>query len=131
MRTVQYSGVPSEAAAPEVEAGIVALKSRTIPAAEAVELSLDALRWLQAQGCRQFLFKYCSTFDSTPEGNIGPVADALAEALDATRVIVCPAFPSLKRAVFQGHLFVGDKLLSESGMASHPLTPMTDPDLRR
>ena len=131
MRTVQYSGVPATNAGADVEAGVVALKSRTIPVAEAVAQSLAALNWLKAQGCRQFLFKYCSTFDSTPEGNIGPVADALADALGATRVIVCPAYPSLKRSIFQGHLFVGDRLLSESGMENHPLTPMTDPDLRR
>jgi uncharacterized protein YgbK (DUF1537 family) len=123
--------VPSTPAGAEVEAGIVALKSRTIPPADAVNESLAALAWLKAQGCRQFLFKYCSTFDSTPEGNIGPVADALADALGADRVIVCPAFPSLKRTIFEGHLFVGDKLLNESGMEHHPLTPMTDPDLRR
>lgn len=131
MRTVQYSGTPRAAADPGVEAGIVALKSRSLPRGEAVRLSLDALAWLRAQGCRQTLFKYCSTFDSTPEGNIGPVADALADALGADRVIFCPAFPATGRTVFQGHLFVGDRLLSESGMESHPLTPMTDPDLRR
>lgn len=131
MRTVLYSGVPSGPASADVEAGIVALKSRTIPAAEAVEKSLAALNWLRAQGALQILFKYCSTFDSTPEGNIGPVADALADVLGANRVIVCPAYPSLKRSIYQGHLFVGDHLLSESGMENHPLTPMTDPDLRR
>ncbi len=131
MRTVQYSGIPSRPAEPEVEAGIVALKSRTIPVAEAVALSLAALGWLRAQGCRQILFKYCSTFDSTPAGNIGPVADALADALGADHVVVCPAFPTLRRSIYNGHLFVGDRLLSESGMESHPLTPMTDPDLRR
>ena len=131
MRTVQYSGVPAAPADPGVEAGIVALKSRTIPPADAVAQSLAALAWLQAQGCRQILFKYCSTFDSTPAGNIGPVAEALAEALDARHVVVCPAYPTLKRSVFNGHLFVGDRLLSESGMENHPLTPMTDPDLRR
>ncbi|SNR47063.1 four-carbon acid sugar kinase family protein [Paracoccus sediminis] len=131
MRTVQYSGTPSAPAAPDVEAGIVALKSRTLPVAEAVRLSLEALDWLRAQGCRQFLFKYCSTFDSTPQGNIGPVAEALSDALNADRVIFCPAFPATGRTVFQGHLFVGDRLLSESGMENHPLTPMTDPDLRR
>lgn len=131
MRTVQYSGVPERAADPGVEAGIVALKSRTIPAADAVAQSLAALDWLRAQGCRQIFFKYCSTFDSTPDGNIGPVADALADALGAEHVVVCPAFPTLKRSVFNGHLFVGDRLLSESGMENHPLTPMTDPDLRR
>lgn len=131
MRTTQYVGIPAGPAAADVEAGIVALKSRSIPANEAISLSLAALEWLRAQGCTQFLFKYCSTFDSTPDGNIGPVAEALADALDATRVIVCPAFPATGRSVFMGHLFVNDRLLSESGMEAHPLTPMTDPDLRR
>jgi len=131
MRVVQYSGVPKDPAAPDVEAGIVALKSRSVPVEEAVRLSLKALDWLRAQGCHQFLFKYCSTFDSTPEGNIGPVAEALADALGADRVIFCPAFPATGRMIYQGHLFVGNRLLSESGMENHPLTPMTDPDLRR
>ncbi|MEC5325473.1 3-oxo-tetronate kinase [Aurantimonas sp. A3-2-R12] len=131
MRVTQYSGVPSGAAEPGVEAGIVALKSRTIPPAEAVALSLAALDWLVDQGCRQFLFKYCSTFDSTPEGNIGPVIDALMQRLGTDRTIVCPAFPATGRSIYQGHLFVGDRLLSESGMEHHPLTPMTDADLRR
>lgn len=131
MRVTQYSGVPVEDAGAQVQAGVVALKSRSIPVADAVAQSLAALEWLKAQGCRQFFFKYCSTFDSTPEGNIGPVAQALAEALDAWRVIVCPAFPSTGRSIYQGHLFVQDVLLSESGMENHPLTPMTDPDLRR
>ncbi|MEM6693726.1 MAG: 3-oxo-tetronate kinase [Pseudomonadota bacterium] len=131
MRVVQYTGVPEDAAEPGVEAGVVALKSRSIAAADAIAQSLAALDWLKAQGCTQFFFKYCSTFDSTPEGNIGPVADALAEALEADRVIVCPAFPGTGRSVYQGHLFVKDTLLSESGMEAHPLTPMTDPDLRR
>lgn len=131
MRTVQYNGVPSAAADPAVEAGVVALKTRTIPAADAVAQSLAALDWLRRQGCRQFLFKYCSTFDSTPEGNIGPVLDALSDALGANRAIVCPAFPATGRSIYQGHLFVNDRLLSESGMEKHPLTPMTDPDLRR
>ena len=131
MRTVQYVGVPDAPARPDVEAGVVALKSRSIPAQEAIALSLRALDWLLAQGCRQILFKYCSTFDSTPEGNIGPVAEALADALKARKVLVCPAFPATGRTVYQGHLFVGDRLLSESGMEHHPLTPMTDPDLRR
>ncbi|MEE3099081.1 MAG: 3-oxo-tetronate kinase, partial [Pseudomonadota bacterium] len=131
MRAVQYVGVPDRPADPGVEAGIVALKSRSIPAEEAVALSLRALDWLRAQGCEQILFKYCSTFDSTPQGNIGPVAEALAEALGASGVIVCPAFPAAGRSVYQGHLFVNDRLLSESGMEAHPITPMTDPDLRR
>jgi uncharacterized protein YgbK (DUF1537 family) len=131
MRTVQYVGVPDAPAETGVEAGVVALKSRSIPVAEAVAQSLAALEWLRTQGCRQFLFKYCSTFDSTPEGNIGPVAEALADALDARQVIVCPAFPGAGRTVYQGHLFVQDRLLSESGMQHHPLTPMTNPDIRR
>ncbi|MGX6446729.1 3-oxo-tetronate kinase [Patulibacter sp. S7RM1-6] len=129
--TAQYLGVPEEPAAPEVEAGVVALKSRSIPVEDAVAASLAALRWLRAQGCRQVVFKYCSTFDSTPEGNIGPVAEALADALGARGVVACPAFPAMGRTVYQGHLFVGDALLSESGMEHHPLTPMTDADIRR
>ncbi|MCU0906362.1 MAG: four-carbon acid sugar kinase family protein [Rhodobacteraceae bacterium] len=131
MGVVQYCGIPDGPADPDVMAGVVALKTRSIAPAEAVRQSLAALDWLRAQGCEQIVFKYCSTFDSTPEGNIGPVADALAEALDAHRVIVCPAFPGAGRTVFQGHLFVQDRLLNESGMQNHPLTPMTDPDLRR
>lgn len=131
MRVVQYTGIPDGAAASDVDAGVIALKSRSIAPEVAVAQSLAALDWLRAQGCTQFFFKYCSTFDSTPEGNIGPVADALADALGADRVIICPAFPGAGRSVYQGHLFVGDRLLNESGMENHPLTPMTDPDLRR
>lgn len=131
MKAVQYTGIPDRNAAPDVEAGVIALKSRSIHADEAVRLSLEALEWLRAQGCRQFFFKYCSTFDSTPEGNIGPVIDALADALSAERVIVCPAFPGAGRTLYQGHLFVNDVLLNECGMQNHPLTPMTDPDIRR
>ncbi|WP_299141669.1 3-oxo-tetronate kinase [uncultured Tateyamaria sp.] len=131
MRATQYTGVPAGDADPSVEAGVVALKTRSVPVVEAVEKSLAALQWLQAQGCTQYFFKYCSTFDSTAEGNIGPVADALAETLEAHKVIVCPAFPGTGRSVYQGHLFVNDVLLNESGMQNHPLTPMTDPDLRR
>ncbi len=131
MRTVQYTGVPTGKSSPDIEAGVVALKSRSIDSQDAVEQSLRALKWLQAQGCEQFLFKYCSTFDSTPEGNIGPVIDALADALDAERIIVCPAFPGTGRSIYQGHLFVNDVLLNESGMQNHPLTPMSDPDIRR
>ncbi|MEL6679308.1 MAG: 3-oxo-tetronate kinase [Pseudomonadota bacterium] len=131
MKVTQYTGVPDGPAAAEVEAGVVALKSRSIPPAEAVGKSLAALDWLLAQGCTQIVFKYCSTFDSTPQGNIGPVAEALAERLGEDVVVVCPAFPATGRSIYQGHLFVNDRLLSESGMEHHPLTPMTDPDLRR
>jgi len=131
MRTVQYTGVPSGSAATDVQAGVVALKSRSIAPQDAVKQSLEALEWLLAQGCEQIFFKYCSTFDSTPKGNIGPVADALAEALNAHKVIFCPAFPGTGRSVYQGHLFVNDTLLSTSGMENHPLTPMTQSDLRK
>ncbi len=131
MRVVQYTGVPQQRAGADVEAGVVALKSRSIDPREAVKQSLQALDWLREQGCKQFFFKYCSTFDSTAEGNIGPVAEALARELHADRVIVCPAFPGTGRSVYQGHLFVNDRLLNECGMENHPLTPMTDADLRR
>jgi 3-dehydrotetronate 4-kinase len=131
MRTVQTIGVPSDGAQIEADAIVVALKSRTIAAGDAVRQSLEALEWLRAQGCTQFFFKYCSTFDSTDKGNIGPVADALLEALGDDFSIACPAFPENGRTIFRGNLFVGDVLLSESGMENHPLTPMTDPNLVR
>jgi 3-dehydrotetronate 4-kinase len=131
MRVVQTIGVPSGPLNAEVDAVVVALKSRTIPAAEAVAQSLDALRWLQAQGAQQFYFKYCSTFDSTPEGNIGPVTEALMDALGCDFTIATPAFPDNGRTVFKGYLFAGNVLLNESGMQNHPLTPMTDPNLVR
>jgi len=131
MRTVQTIGVPEASARIEADAIVVALKSRTIPAADAVRQSLDALEWLRAQGCSQFFFKYCSTFDSTDKGNIGPVADALLDALKDDFTIACPAFPENGRTIFRGNLFVGDVLLNESGMENHPLTPMTDPNLVR
>lgn len=131
MRVTQYTGVPAAAADPSVQAGVVALKSRSIAPADAIAQSLQALEWLLAQGCEQIFFKYCSTFDSTADGNIGPVADALAEALEAHQVIVCPAFPGAGRSIYQGHLFVHDRLLHQSGMENHPLTPMKDADIRR
>ncbi|RWI90005.1 MAG: four-carbon acid sugar kinase family protein [Mesorhizobium sp.] len=130
-RTVQYLGIPAEKAAVEVEAGVIALKSRSIEAGEAIRQSLAALRWLLDQGCRQIVFKYCSTFDSTPAGNIGPVAEALAAALGVKGVVACPAFPGAGRTVYQGHLFVKDRLLNECGLQNHPLNPMTDADIRR
>ncbi len=131
MRTVQMIGVPTSPAPPDVDAIVGALKSRTIPPGAAVDLSLSALRWLQEAGCRRFYFKYCSTFDSTDEGNIGPVTDALMSALATDFTIACPAFPEAGRTIFKGYLFVGDVLLSESGMRHHPLTPMTDANLVR
>ncbi len=130
MRTVQTIGVP-DAAAPDVDAIVIALKSRTIAPADAVSQSLAALRWLKANGAGQIYFKYCSTFDSTPQGNIGPVTEALMQALGTDFTIACPAFPENGRTIFRGYLYVGDLLLSESGMKDHPLTPMTDANLVR
>ena len=131
MRTVQTMGVPRGVELPEADAVVVGLKTRTAPVAQAVGESLAALEWLRELGAERFFFKVCSTFDSTPEGNVGPVGDALLDALGAEIAVVCPAFPANGRTVYQGHLFVGDRLLSESSMAHHPLTPMTDPDLVR
>jgi uncharacterized protein YgbK (DUF1537 family) len=136
MRTVQSIGVPASTDFVEADALVVALKSRTIPAADALVQSLAALVWLRAQGCRQFFFKYCSTFDSTDAGNLGPVTDALLDALSAESgvpafTIACPAFPENGRTIYRGYLFVGDGLLNESGMENHPLTPMRDANLVR
>jgi uncharacterized protein YgbK (DUF1537 family) len=130
-RTVQYIGIPQAAAREQLDAAVISLKSRSIAPADAITQSLAACRWLLANGAQQIVFKYCSTFDSTSEGNIGPVAEALLEELGAPMALVCPAFPGNGRTIYQGHLFVGDRLLSESGMETHPLTPMTDPDIRR
>ncbi|MFP1625603.1 3-oxo-tetronate kinase [Streptomyces sp. 5K101] len=131
MRVVQLIDVPPPGAVPAVDADavVVALKSRTVPPHDAVEASLRALAWLRSAGAEQIYFKYCSTFDSTPAGNIGPVTEALMDALDTDFSIATPAFPDNGRTVFKGHLFVGDVLLSESGMRHHPLTPMTDSNL--
>jgi uncharacterized protein YgbK (DUF1537 family) len=130
MPTVQVLGVP-EGDLPDADAIVIALKTRTIPATNAVAQSLAALHALQAAGARQIYFKYCSTFDSTADGNIGPVTDALMQALGTDFSIACPAFPENGRNVFRGHLFVGDQLLSDSGMKNHPLTPMLESNLVR
>ncbi len=130
MRVVQTVGVPTGEVA-EADAIVISLKSRSTPAAEAVSLSLAALEWLRVAGCTHIFFKYCSTFDSTREGNIGPVLEALRAATGAGAVIACPAFPATGRTVYQGHLFVGQRLLDESGMEHHPLNPMTDSNLVR
>jgi len=130
MSVAQFNGIPP-GAVPAVDAGVVSLKSRTAPVDEAISQSLAACDWLVAQGCTQIIYKVCSTFDSTADGNIGQVTQELAEHLGETRVAICPAFPENGRSVYQGHLFVADRLLNESGMQHHPLTPMTDPDLRR
>ncbi|MEI6114701.1 MAG: 3-oxo-tetronate kinase, partial [Burkholderiales bacterium] len=131
MRVVQTAGVPATPLDTTADAVVVSLKSRTIPPAQAAAQSVQALRWLQTQGARQIYFKYCSTFDSTAQGNIGPVTDALMDALGCDFTVATPAFPDVGRTVFKGYLFVGDVLLHESGMQDHPLTPMTDPSLVR
>lgn len=131
MRTVQLNGVPAADTKVDADAVVVSLKSRSCPADQAVSQSLAALRWLQDQGCQQFYFKYCSTFDSTEQGNIGPVTDALLDALNESFTIVCPALPVNGRTVFNGHLFVLGEPLNESGMRHHPVTPMTDSSVVR
>lgn len=131
-RTVQAIGIAKSVAQFEnIDAVVVALKTRTSSAEQAIRESRDALHWLESIGCRQFYFKYCSTFDSTPRGNIGPVIELLLQELGASFTIACPAFPDNGRTVYRGHLFVHDQLLNESGMQHHPLTPMTDPNIVR
>lgn len=131
MPTVLHIGVPDTTPGADAAACVVALKSRSIAADAAVRQSLQACEWLLDQGCRQILFKYCSTFDSTPAGNIGPVAEALLERLGADIAIVCPVFPATGRTLYEGHLFVAGKPLNESGLAQHPLNPMTDANIVR
>lgn len=132
MRTIQTIGLPAQGTIPDdVDAVVIALKTRSIAAKDAVAQSLGALKALQAAGCERFFFKYCSTFDSTDQGNIGPVGDALLDALGGKQAIYCPAFPENGRTIFFGHLFVGDLLLSDTHMRHHPLNPMTDSSLVR
>ncbi len=132
MHSVQTIGVPAvDVDLGHAEAVVVALKSRTAPVEDAIGMSLAALTWLRELGAQQFFFKYCSTFDSTPHGNIGPVADALLDAVGANFALVCPALPTNARTIYQGHLFVGNQLLAESSMKDHPLTPMRDSNLVR
>lgn len=132
LRTLLFFGVPPETEAlPPHDAIVIALKSRAVPVADAVSSSLDALRWLRNRQAEQIYFKYCSTFDSTPRGNIGPVLDALSRALPPGTVVMTPSSPEHGRTQYQGHLFVGDTLLAESPMRDHPATPMTDSHLPR
>ena len=131
LATTQFFGVPDRAPSAACDAAVISLKTRSVEPQLAVAESLRAFRWLKAQGCRQYVFKYCSTFDSTPRGNIGPVAEALAAELNVRGVVACPAFPTTGRTIYQGHLFVGDRPLNESGLENHPLNPMTDADIRR
>lgn len=129
MRTIQTIGLPKPGLQLNADAVVIALKSRTIAPDDAIAQSLAALQWLRNAGCERIYFKYCSTFDSTDRGNIGPVTQALMQALDTDFTIACPAFPAAGRTIFRGHLFVNDQLLSDSSMRDHPLTPMTDPNL--
>jgi uncharacterized protein YgbK (DUF1537 family) len=134
MRTLQVMQVPDAKGASafaDYDAIVVALKTRTCPVAEAVDLSLRSADALLALGAKQLFFKYCSTFDSTDEGNIGPVAEALMAKLGADLALACPAFPTNKRTVYMGNLFVGEVPLAESSMKDHPLTPMRDSNLVR
>ncbi|WP_410657668.1 3-oxo-tetronate kinase [Amycolatopsis sp. lyj-112] len=132
LRTLLFFGVPPETEElPAHDAVVIALKSRSTPVADAVASSLDALHRLRDRGTDQVYFKYCSTFDSTPRGNIGPVLDALSQALQAGTVVTTPSSPAHGRTQYQGHLFVGDTLLAESPMRDHPATPMTDSHLPR
>ncbi|WP_413282449.1 3-oxo-tetronate kinase [Vibrio sp. MA40-2] len=131
MRTIQLNGVPENDIEVDADAVVISLKSRSCPVNEAVESSLTAMDWLRSRGCQQYYFKYCSTFDSTTEGNIGPVTDALLNGLGEEFTIVCPALPVNGRTVFNGHLFVLGELLCDSGMRNHPVTPMLDSSLVR
>ena len=131
LSTVQFSGVPQGFVETDTEAIVISLKSRSCASSDAVEQSLQALHFLQQSRCTQFYFKYCSTFDSTDKGNIGPVTDALMEALDTNFTIVCPSLPLNGRCVFNGNLHVNGILLNESGMKNHPITPMRDSNLMR
>lgn len=110
---------------------VVALKCRTAPVDAALTETRHALAWLMERGAERFFWKYCSTFDSTAEGNIGPVAEALMTDLDCAQTIYCPAFPQNGRSIYMGHLYVGETLLSDSPMRDHPLTPMRDSNLMR
>ncbi|MBB2676863.1 UNVERIFIED_ORG: uncharacterized protein YgbK (DUF1537 family) [Rhizobium esperanzae] len=132
LRTVQTVGIPDPSLAlPEVDAVVVSLKIRSVPASEAVTAATEAERWLRQQGAGHVLYKICSTFDSTDAGNIGPVTEALSEAAGGGGVLVTPAFPDTGRTVYLGHLFVGGQPLNESPLKNHPLNPMHDANLVR
>ncbi|MBB2792149.1 UNVERIFIED_ORG: uncharacterized protein YgbK (DUF1537 family) [Rhizobium pisi] len=132
LRTVQTVGIPDPSLAlPEVDAVVVSLKIRSVPASEAVTAATEAERWLRQQGAGHVLYKICSTFDSTDAGNIGPVTEALSEAAGGGGVLVTPAFPETGRTVYLGHLFVGGQPLNESPLKDHPLNPMHDANLVR
>ena len=124
-------GVPTEPPVDTAAFEVIALKCRTAPLEEALRDVRAALDWLKAAGAERFFWKYCSTFDSTPEGNIGPIAEALMAEVGADQTIYCPAFPENGRSIFMGNLFVGEQPIAESPMKDHPLTPMRDSNLMR
>ncbi|ONG54789.1 hypothetical protein BKE38_10020 [Pseudoroseomonas deserti] len=131
LRTVQLNDVPPADLQVEADAVVISLKTRSCPVQQAVDESLAALAWLQARNCPQFFFKYCSTFDSTAKGNIGPVTDALLAELGEDFTVICPVLPVNGRTIFNGYLFVNGVPLDESGMRHHPVTPMTDANVMR
>lgn len=131
LSTIQLTAVDDTLSCPEVEAIVISGKTRSCPVDEAIADSLKACRWLKKNGCRQIYFKYCSTFDSTDKGNIGPVTDALMKELGVDFTVLSPALPVNKRTVYLGYLFAGDTLLEESGMRNHPITPMKDSLIKR
>src|SRR4051812_30414987 len=132
LKTIQTIGIPDASVdLSGADAVVVALKSRTIPAKDAVALSLSAAESLKSAGAHHLFFKYCSTFDSTDAGNIGPVAEALLAFTKSNFTLACPAFPANGRTVYQGNLFVNNVPLHESSMKDHPLTPMRDSNLVR
>lgn len=131
LKTVQLCGVTDDLTPPDAQAIVISHKSRSCPVKDALSEVETSLKWLKKHNCKQIYFKYCSTFDSTKEGNIGPVTDFLMEQLNTDFTVISPALPVNGRAVFKGYLFVGDTLLEESGMRNHPITPMTDSSLVR
>lgn len=131
LSAVQMNGVPTGELPEDTDTVVISLKTRSCPVTEAIQQSLKALEWLQRHGCRQIYFKYCSTFDSTAQGNIGPVTDALMDALETPFTVFSPSLPVNGRTVYQGYLFVMSQLLAESGMRHHPVNPMTDSYLPR
>ena len=132
LRTVQTIGIPADSfSLPNVSVVVVSLKIRSIAAAEAVAQARAADAWLRKRGASHVMYKICSTFDSTDEGNIGPVLDALRTDAGEAIAVVTPAFPETARTVYQGNLFVGAVPLNESPLKDHPLNPMRDANLVR
>ena len=76
-----HFGLPDQPSDGLSDIEIIALKCRTGPVAQAVSDCSEAALWLLAGGAELLYWKYCSTFDSTDQGNIGPVAEALMATL--------------------------------------------------